>query len=1033
MSEAKRLTYLTTEPIPYLRNPRATEKESIQAILQQIAECAHAAVEADASSVFLVDEESGRLARQVAGTGYQGRFVHEAERRIVPPKEVIDRPSSLEEKLGIGGWVMSTGLPYLARSPEEHRGHPHHRGDYDKVQVSNETLDIQTSLTLPIRGLHREVRGLIKVERRVEAGKQKLSFSEEDESTLSNIAVAAGRCIDYMKMSLTGQKQEAVAAWTLDVISMASTVEPDPLSFLNIVARVMTSAADAESCSVFLLDEDRRYLSQFGGCGYQARGVFGRSYRLPPKGASEELCEGLTVYIAVSGETVYARNNEELKNHKAWRGKFDKVNFSGGQQCNAFLGVPIRVGATTIGVLKLENGSEKRPVNPDDPFPEDVRRQLNVLVQDLGLALLCLQNKEKRRYKVIETSIPTLNEILRSRGELSALVRGAIEHISKTLHAEACALFVKEGDRLVQRDWGAYGYSSNIPPGKRREYLWVPREDIKELPEKTEDKVGLTVWIASMGRKFIARKHEELVAHPHHKGTFDPENFTEGQRCESFMGVPLTVQNETVGVLKIENKIDPKSSQYIPFSREDELVFDLLASSLANVIYYLRNRPEANRDQFTAGRRSCEDRRKMWALGVKAGQSGLQGFSIDVPPLNDDAVMVRTLSLGICGTDILSFGGNVSSKYDLIEFHEALGEVVWTGQSVDGERIKVGDIVVPVVRRCQAWDPPPDDQADKITFDFRSCKEAPRCSSYRRPDECPNGEYPCVDRKVGYRSRGTGKCHGFGSEFFVDTSEWLVVACSKEEIDRSSNHEELQEFLSRLILVEPLAVVWKMKGKIEQARPVRAFQDRILTLGLGPIGYLATAVMCIMYPGLNSTAIDRIPSTRNWIKGLRGRCKTKYLQLAPDQDWHPELHGENERFDIVIEATGNPQNIIGKAIDVLAPNGILVLLSVVGREGGAAVDLTGDNLNAIVRKNARIVGSVNESREDFVNAIEFLRRFHSGPDSILDPLIDSIELDPGAWQAIRQVEEIRGTERRDRKLGPKIVLVALKPKTPSFA
>ncbi len=371
-------------------------------------------------------------------------------------------------------------------------------------------------------------------------------------------------------------------------------------------------------------------------------------------------------------------------------------------------------------------------------------------------------------------------------------------------------------------------------------------------------------------------------------------------------------------------------------------------------------------------------------------------------------------------------GGDAVGRFDLVELHEAVGEVAWIGESIDGERIHVGDIVVPVVRRCQEWDEPEPGQVG-VDFSFRPCKEAHRCPAYRHPDVCPKGEYPHElpgGQKVGYRSRGTGKCHGFGSEFFIDTAEWLVPACSKDDIESGRYAEE---FLDRLILVEPLAVVWKMRREIEQVRRVRPLQDRMLTLGLGPIGYLATAVMCTMYPGLRTAAVDRVPSDRQWIKTIRDHYGTEYVRVNPDDCWHDDLRAKSGRFDIVVEATGSPSEVIAGAIDVLAPNGILVLLSVVGGEGKPTAKLTPDALNAVVKKNIRIIGSVNESRTDFENSIEFLKRFYSRLNSPLDALILRLELDPGTWRVIDRVKGVKAEAPWERRFGPKVVLAAPKP------
>lgn len=1015
--------YLTTEPIPFLRKAEKETIEATEELLNVIAKFAHRLLCADACSIFLVTPR-GRTAEQVAGTGYQERFVNEAKRKVVSPEKVIDCPQKLDEKLGLVSWVISKGLPFLSKTPEELTGHAHHRGDCDRVQSPNTELIVQTLLAVPIKGFQQEVMGAIKAERIVSLNNDVFPFSEDDEYYLSNIAVSVGRCLYYIKMAKNKKPLDAIAAWALDVFSMSSTSEPDLSRFLNVVAKLMAVFSNADSCSVFLLNEERTYLMQYGGHGYQARGNLVRTYKMPKDGTKPSDYSGLTAHIALTGLQFYAQNNQLLTRHEAHKGTYDDLNFNRGEKCTAFFGLPVQIGATTIGVFKVENNTEDEK-SLKDPFPEDVRRWLNILVQDLALFILRLRNQANTRNRVIEKSTKSIIEILQGGGNWQSLVKRAIEDISKTLGAEACSLFIKEGDKLVQYDWGAFGYAKPIPTQKRREYQWIVRDSILGTPKTDDGKVGLTVWIASTGNKFLAQSNNELISHPHHMGTFDNDNFEKGQRCDSFIGIPLQVHKPnsvyTLGVLKIENKTD-EAGNHIPFSKEDELVFELLASSLSNALYFMREKAGANRDLFILSlkrEQSTDDPAMMWALGLKRGTPGLSDFNINLPPLPDNCILVRTLSLGICGTDINSFGGDRTSDFDLVEFHEALGCVEWVGDLVDKKRFNKGDIVIPIVRRCQTWTPPTSG-INEIVFNFPACNEASHCPSYRRPDACPRGEYPFSLQSgeyVGYRSRGTGKCHGFGSEFFIDTAEWLVPV--KVPLKKEGNRNK--DLLSRLILVEPLAVVWKMKREIEQVRPVRPLKDKILTIGLGPIGYLATVVMCTMHPGLKSTAVDKVPGDKPWIKKIR-QFGTNYLHLGHMETWHNGLNLENNLFDIIIEATGNPQEVIGKAIDVLAPNGILVLLSVIGRDGEPDIKLSNDNLNAIVKKNGKIIGSVNESREDFENAIDFLMTFHKEIDSSLDALINSISLDKRKWTALKKISEIRETPTWERDLGPKIVL-----------
>jgi threonine dehydrogenase-like Zn-dependent dehydrogenase/transcriptional regulator with GAF, ATPase, and Fis domain len=1020
--------YLLDQPIKYFHNPSPSSENNIRALVNEITGFAHDALAASACSVFLRENDKERSLLQVSGTGYQRKFIGTRALHGFIPRERVPEEPHAGEKLGITSWIVSTGYPFLARNEKEFYSHRHHRGDYDEKLLPKKAK-IGTFLGVPIRGLTSSTLGVIKAERIRKPRHPCESFSKEDEIFLSNIAIAAGRCLDYLKTPC-GDTFDAVTAWTLDVIATASIAEPDLASFINKVSQVIAAAANAESCSVFVIDENQQYISQIGSCGYQKEGNLIRSYRMPavdPKTHSVDpkTCDGLTAYIAADGIPQYAPTHDKLTKLPAWQGKYDPVNFKRKNRCEGFFGIPIQVGATTIGVLKIENSSRWRPDAPapkDDPFPHEVRNQVRLMVQEMAPAIVRLREKEKNQFKVMETAADKINEILQN-DTIPELGRAAVEKIGKLLNAGACSLFLREGDELVQSDWGAYGYVKESSGDKKRKYKLIDREAIAENPKRKKQKVGLTVWIASTGRKFVARTNLELRSHPHQTGKFDSKNFRKGERCESFIGVPLMVGEKILGVLKIENKTNQPSARLESFSKEDELTFELMASSVANAIYHLQEAAEENRNAFVMGRRSrSAEPDTMWVLGLKRNKKGLRGFTAKIPPMPEDGILVRTKYLGICGTDIQSFGGETVGPYDLVEFHEALGRVEWVGKKSDHRSVSVGDYVVPIVRRCQEWDKPRSDETE-LKFDFRVCKEADNCLFYRRPDSCPQGEYPFrtpEGRDVGYRSRGTGKCHGFGSEYFIDTAEWLIPALPVRDLESEPYPEKL---LPRLALTEPLAVVWKMKREIERVRPVRNFQDRILTLGMGPIGYLATYLLGSMYPGLESTCVDRVHADKEWIRAIVKRFDVKYRCLPKNKRWDDMLSGGGKRFDIIIEATGNPKEVMKKAINVLAPNGILVLLSVAGRGKRPGMQLSNNDLNAIVKKNARVIGSVNEAREDYENAIAFLRRYHNQQRDDLDPLISRFGMDPGTWSVIRTIRKIKKKHPADRTNGPKIILM----------
>src|SRR5271163_3959979 len=169
------------------------------------------------------------------------------------------------------------------------------------------------------------------------------------------------------------------------------------------------------------------------------------------------------------------------------------------------------------------------------------------------------------------------------------------------------------------------------------------------------------------------------------------------------------------------------------------------------------------------------------------------------PPVSDGAVLVRTLALGVCGTDrdIVAgdYGWPPPGQKRLVIGHESLGHVK---EAPSGCGFKPGDLVVGIVRRP---DPVP----------------CPSCA-VGEWDMCRNGRYT---------ERGIKERHGFGSDYFRCEPEFLV------KVD-----PELGE---AGVLFEPASVVAKAWDHTERiGQRARSWNPRtLLVTGAGPVGLLA--------------------------------------------------------------------------------------------------------------------------------------------------------------------------------------------------
>lgn len=565
-------------------------------LLKYIVEQVMVILEASACSIYIVDLDR-KTATQRAGAGYQQNYVGVATCQVLSEDQVDSNHPAPENKLGITGWILSTGKSFLARTPEELVAHPHRLGEHDPDMSPDSPLSLQTFLGVPIRGQHGEIIGLIKAERRYDPELSSQPFSVEQQIILETVARMTSKALGYLETSHTRNVEAAITAWARDVIAEASITESDMDGFLSIVVNVVAAAMRADSCGIYITDPSRHTLTQRAGIGSQQPRYVIRSYYLPREDqivknpATKDEKVGLTAWIAATGRSFYARNMQELSAHPHHRGEYDEKNFESKTECGAFLGVPLQVAGNIVGTIKVENIVQKG--TPDQrEFSEEAQRRFDVLAQDIALAIVRLQLHAQEPYQVIIEAQQTIFEILRGGQNVQILASTVVKKTMGLLKARACSLFLKEGEFLIQPEWAAagyaqIGYSQNYPV--RRQYKLVDKNAIIENPTSEEQKIGLTVWIAAKREKFTARSNTELRLHPHHLGTFDKFNFDKERKeqCESFMGVPLTVGEELVGVLKVESKkkIDESGNEeYTYFSEQDELVFDLIAKSVAIAI-----------------------------------------------------------------------------------------------------------------------------------------------------------------------------------------------------------------------------------------------------------------------------------------------------------------------------------------------------------------------------------------------------------------------------------------------------------------
>ena len=300
--------------------------------------------------------------------------------------------------------------------------------------------------------------------------------------------------------------------------------------------------------------------------------------------------------------------------------------------------------------------------------------------------------------------------------------------------------------------------------------------------------------------------------------------------------------------------------------------------------------------------------RALTVIPKAAGSARLE--EVPEPPAEDGPVLVETLAIGVCGTDIEivegKYGWAPPGKERLILGHESLGRV---REAPAGSGLAAGDLVVGIVRR-----PDPVPCANCAVGEW---------------DMCRNGQYT---------ERGIKQRDGYGSERYRIHPEFAV------KVDPTLGHLG--------VLLEPASVLAKAWEHVERIGHRAIWTPRrVLVTGAGPIGLLA-ALMGVQR-GLEVHVLDRV--TEGPKPGLVRDLGATY-HTGSVRDACPEP-------DVVIECTGVGQLVY----DVMGHNAHNAIVCLTGvSSGGRTLPTDVAALNrAMVLENDVVFGSVNANRRHY--------------------------------------------------------------------
>ncbi|HEY6932463.1 MAG TPA: glucose 1-dehydrogenase [Marmoricola sp.] len=342
----------------------------------------------------------------------------------------------------------------------------------------------------------------------------------------------------------------------------------------------------------------------------------------------------------------------------------------------------------------------------------------------------------------------------------------------------------------------------------------------------------------------------------------------------------------------------------------------------------------------------------MRAITITPGEPDSVALAeVPEPPATDGPILVRTLAIGICGTDLEIISGEYGSappgQRRLVLGHESLGTVV---EAPAATGFTAGDLVVGIVRRR---DPVP----------------CPACAAGHW-DMCVNGQYT---------ERGIKGRHGYASERYRIHPEHLVA---------------VDPGLGVLgVLLEPTTVVAKAWDHIEKIgrRAVWA-PHTVLVTGAGPIGLLAALLS--VQRGYTTYVLDRVTA---------GRKPEMVAQLGATYVHSGDIPAAAADADVIVECTGFVQLLLeARPRD---PRYRIICLTGVSPVGSESVIDPGLLNRNMVLQNSVLFGSVNANRQHYELAAEALAR--ADPQWLAGLVTRKVPLNQWAAAYAREPDDIK--------------------------
>ena len=322
--------------------------------------------------------------------------------------------------------------------------------------------------------------------------------------TLANsmsVALENARLFDETQRLLKETEQRAAELAAISTVSQALVAETELEAMIQLIGSQTRDTFHADIAYVALLDAQTN-LIQFP---YQHGEAF----------TTLKLGEGLTSKIIQTGETLLINQDVDKRLEEIGVARV-------GREALSYLGVPIKSGRDTIGMLSVQSTTEEGVYDNDD------LRLLTTIAANAGSAIHTAQlhAETQRRAREMATLAEIGNDIAASR-DLEPVLEKIASHAKEILRVRDIAIYLRDGDTL------------HVPVA-----LGTYTEEIKS--QVIEMGQGITGSIAKTG---IA----ELINDPAHdpRVIHVPGTPEDDDAHEAMMVAPLTSRDQVIGVISV--------------------------------------------------------------------------------------------------------------------------------------------------------------------------------------------------------------------------------------------------------------------------------------------------------------------------------------------------------------------------------------------------------------------------------------------------------------------------------------------------